>query len=374
MKVAVFYHVYQHEDWLSLFKDQFGLLKSSGLFDAADHIHLGVNGETSIESSIVRVEVNPNPLMEESDTLKSLLAYANENDAKILYMHTKGISRPSQEMTDWRNMMEYFCIEGWQECIDLLDKHDAVGCNFMDDCHYGFYPHFSGNFWWANSEHIRGLNHSYLDMNDDPESRVFREFWIGSNGGNFYQLHNSGIKYHGVETYPSEKYRVKTFQNEEPHLHWPGVNVQDRTVLDLGAGDFGRVGEQPYPATADYWIANGATKVVAVDMEERDLENYTDPRIEKVVMSISGPDDISSLIQRHQPDLVKSDIEGAEAYLFNVPSDILKIPKAYAIETHNPYVFENISIMLKRLGYSTVWSMQHEIESSVSVIYAERIL
>jgi hypothetical protein len=164
-----------------------------------------------------------------------------------------------------------------------------------------------------------------------------------------------------------------TFRYEDPDIHWHDVEIQDRVVLDLGAGDFGRLGEHPYPATADYWLSNGATKVIAVDMEAKDLDNYTDPRIEKVVISISGPEDISNLIQQHQPDLVKSDLEGAETHFLNVFPDVLRIPKAYAIETHNSYLFENISSMLKMLGYNIVWTMHHEIEDYVSVIYAERM-
>lgn len=199
----MFYHVYQYGDWSLLFDEQFGLLKSSGLFNVADHIHIGINGMMLPQIEKVHAEINPNQHMEESDTLKSLLAYANENDAKILYMHTKGVSRPSPEATDWRHMMEYFCIEKWEECVDLLDEHDAVGCNFMDECDYGFYPHFSGNFWWATSRHIRRLDSSYLDA----DLRVMREFWIGSKGNSFYEIHNSKLDNHNYQRYLPERYR-----------------------------------------------------------------------------------------------------------------------------------------------------------------------
>jgi hypothetical protein len=207
-KIAAFYHVYQDNDWMSLFEEQFGLLKSSGLFDIADHVHVGVNGVMLPEISGVHAEINQNQHMEESDTLKSLLAYANENDANILYMHTKGISRPSPEMTDWRRLMEYFCVEKWRECVDLLDDHGAVGCNYLDHCMYGFFPHFSGNFWWATAEHVRRLDHSYLDAFGNYDSRFMREFWIGSAGQeHLHELHHSGIVWHGAECYPPEKYR-----------------------------------------------------------------------------------------------------------------------------------------------------------------------
>ena len=212
-KIAVFYHLYQREygDWAALFREQYSLLMKSGLGWKADRVHIGINGDEKLSGfpPNFNIEHNLNIHMEETDTLKSLLKYAEANkDAKILYFHTKGVSRPSPEMTDWRRLMEYFCVEKWRDCVDLLDEHGAVGCNFMDDCYYGFYPHFSGNFWWATAEHIQRLDHSYLDASGDHDSRFMREFWIGSAGQeHLHELHHSGIVWHGAERYPPEKYR-----------------------------------------------------------------------------------------------------------------------------------------------------------------------
>lgn len=164
-----------------------------------------------------------------------------------------------------------------------------------------------------------------------------------------------------------------TFREETPSVHWPGVSVADRVVLDLGAGDFGRMEGQDYPSTPEYWIENGAKRVIAVDENPEDLESLTDDRIEKIAMRISDPEDIVNLMVEHQPDLVKSDIEGAEQLFLHIHPEFLRIPKAYAIETHNEYVLENIPSMLKMLGYEIRWIMQHEVENYVSVLYAERI-
>jgi hypothetical protein len=59
----------------------------------------------------------------------------------------------------------------------------------------GYFPHFSGNFWWTKASYINTLDHEYLD---NP-NRLFREFWIGTNpnvkkhefhhrGGNPYEV------------------------------------------------------------------------------------------------------------------------------------------------------------------------------------------
>lgn len=163
-----------------------------------------------------------------------------------------------------------------------------------------------------------------------------------------------------------------TFCQEDSDVHWPNINVQDFVVLDLGAGYFGRMGSYDQVSTPEYWLSNGASKVIAVDSEAKDLENYTDPRIINVVKNLDDPQDIMSLIQEHRPDFVKSDIEGAEQLFLHMFPEVLRIPKAYAIETHNDHVLENIPSMLQTLGYKIVWKMRHEVENYVSVFYAER--
>lgn len=210
-RIAVFYHVYQHDGWLNLFREQQSKLMFSRLGWKADLVHIGINGSEPLTIPLANFKIrkNPNPQNEETDTLKSLLSYAEENpDSKILYLHTKGVTHNTPEVQDWRMMMEYFCVERWEDCVALLDEHDAVGCNFQDHCYYGYFPHFSGNFWWANASHIQSLDHSYLDS----DFRHHREFWIGSNGGDLYEIHNSGLENHNFERYPEERYRKENLE------------------------------------------------------------------------------------------------------------------------------------------------------------------
>jgi len=41
-KIAIFYHLYQVGEWKNLFLEQFSELQKNGLYDRADHIHIGV--------------------------------------------------------------------------------------------------------------------------------------------------------------------------------------------------------------------------------------------------------------------------------------------------------------------------------------------
>jgi len=205
--IAAFYHAYQYGAWQHIYDEQMALMEASGLMDVLDVGHIGVNGSDAITvprafTSMVR---NPNPAMEEADTLTALAMFAATNDATILYFHTKGVTQPTSTVDDWRDLMNYFCLERWRDCIDMLAQTDAdaVGTDFSDDHCYGQDPHFSGNFWWTTSEHIRNLDPAFLTSG----FRFHREFWIGT-AGTLRSIHDAGLDHYHYPYQPHE-YRDK---------------------------------------------------------------------------------------------------------------------------------------------------------------------
>jgi hypothetical protein len=202
-KISVFYHLHQHGDWKAFLQEQLSLIADSGLADACDFIQVGVNGKQIPESyGKLRFIGNDPPWLEETPTLIALRDFCALNpDYKVLYIHTKGITQPTQSTLDWRKIMEYFCIEKWQDCLEQLNIHDAVGCLYMDNCYYGFFPHFSGNFWWANASYINRLDDSFLSGG----IRQNREFWIGSGNGSLCSFHTTGLN-HYAHQYPRHLY------------------------------------------------------------------------------------------------------------------------------------------------------------------------
>jgi hypothetical protein len=210
VKIAVFYHVYQAGNWQEIFNEQFGAIEQSGLLDEAEFVHLGINGTMQFNYPKVNSLINPNQHMEETETLKSLLNFSKENPGyKVLYIHTKGVNKNLQLMDDWRRMMNYFCIERWEEVVPLLDKYDAVGCNYFEDTWLGHYPHFSGNFWWSNTDYIVNLDHSFLETS----RRWDREFWIGTGSGTMHEIFNSEVD-HFQQKYPRSKYINKPIKQD----------------------------------------------------------------------------------------------------------------------------------------------------------------
>jgi hypothetical protein len=197
--------MYQHGNWQKIFNEQIDLIRKSGLYDACESMHIGINGfyTPNFNDSKILYKINDMQDFEEGPTLLSVSDFAQNNpDHKILYLHSKGVTKNNKKVSDWRDLMNYFMIESWEECINYLKNFDAVGCNYSEDTWLGYHPHFSGNFWWANASYINELDDSMLTSS----LRWDREFWIGSGNGKLYGIHNSKIN-HYEEDYPKERYK-----------------------------------------------------------------------------------------------------------------------------------------------------------------------
>jgi hypothetical protein len=178
-KIIVVYHAYLVEGLVpAMVDEQINLLFKSELYDVCDKFHIGIIGN-GIFVSPEKAEVVYYPdNKEETETLKWIKEYSQNNPGDyILYFHTKGISRITPATESWRKYMEYFTIEKWRDCVQKLKEgYDCCGVEWRTDWE-GYFPHFSGNFWWSTTDYVNTLDHSYLDK----EGRYFREFWIGSN-------------------------------------------------------------------------------------------------------------------------------------------------------------------------------------------------
>jgi hypothetical protein len=108
--------------------------------------------------------------------------------------------------------MLYFLVEEYKNCISILDeKYDTVGCDYSIDLDQRIFngyhpypppPHYSGNFWWANSNYLKTLPKLCIQ----PPERNAPEFWLFQNNPNFYNLHLSHMNIHIYKTYPRSAY------------------------------------------------------------------------------------------------------------------------------------------------------------------------
>jgi hypothetical protein len=228
--LAVFYHLYIPDTsgmWVWWVDEQMGLLKSSGLADEAK-VFMCITMPTNLVGKIKKYEkgckfdpldqqaeyidvffekpildyimetypfvniLNVRGIQEENiyegQTLNEVYKYAKNNDAYVLYFHSKGVLDTFFRVhgllgqdKKWRHHMQKYCVEGWKDCVKKLDEgYDAVGTNFDSN----YYP-FAGNFWWASTDHIRKLKNplypqAYNQHYTKENHRFNFELWIGT--------------------------------------------------------------------------------------------------------------------------------------------------------------------------------------------------
>jgi hypothetical protein len=232
-KLAVFYHLgAMNSLWDKFVDEQLGLIKSSGLADVAtvnmcyaapDHaineIKIYVRQKypfVNILSSRIIEGKGEQENLFEGQTLKEIQTYSKTNDGYVLYFHSKGMLHAvnlyqTAPTTDWRHYMNYWCVERWRDCIKKLeeDQVDLVSTNWTRDP----YPHFSGNFWWADTNYVKTLS-NVLDRSlyyDEKFTEQFDghrfcyEIWISSNKPKVRSIHYSAVD-HYYALYPRERY------------------------------------------------------------------------------------------------------------------------------------------------------------------------
>jgi hypothetical protein len=140
----------------------------------------------------------------ENPTIKLLYSFCKMNpDYKVLYLHTKGVSYPSNHeflprVKSWNRYMRHCLLDHFTNCLNLLRIYDTVGCNYRPITE-GNPPHYSGNYWWANARYIQKLPIAYLKDKYDPE------FWLLKNNPLYFNILNLEEMYQ--QEHPIENYR-----------------------------------------------------------------------------------------------------------------------------------------------------------------------
>ena len=191
MSIYLFYHICCTDAAFAIVKDQITKIIFSGLYDKVTKIYCGLVGiNPYILNDISRMleqhgnkfailAYGQNDTTYERFTLTKIKALVQPED-KILYLHTKGVTHtesvPRLSVASWRNMMEYFLIGRYEQCLADLDTHDAVGIMWHGTHQPQFkgvnYMHFSGNFWWTTGAYYRSLPEKIGDEYWDPEMYI----------------------------------------------------------------------------------------------------------------------------------------------------------------------------------------------------------
>ena len=211
-QIAIFIHLYQTGDWKNIYTEQITKLQESGLLDAASFVFLGVNGSEDLPIKNDKIRVFRNDIYgiesAETYTLKALYDYSFlKDDVNILYMHVKGVTWSNFNSDDadrkriyentqyWRRYLEFFLVENWTTCVNLLDSHEVVGTEWNSYSQFGGFgfcerANFGGNMWWSNTEYIKKLDVNFI-INNLMIGRYAHELWICTKNPNKYNFYSS---------------------------------------------------------------------------------------------------------------------------------------------------------------------------------------
>lgn len=221
--IHIFIHICTIENWKDIFIELIECIKKSGLYDITVKIHLGILGNFNVINDPIFNDNKFNILyidtrysLYENHTINFIKYFCSNIDHEIyvLYIHTKGVRKAGNinVTKSWREMMEYFLINKYIECLNYLELYDTLGNNIIDlrcvnenvfiDKNHSL--HYSGNFWWSKKSYIDKLSFIDLDLSSNSiNSRYIAENWILSN----YPNCNIGIIYQdNTNTHPYHRY------------------------------------------------------------------------------------------------------------------------------------------------------------------------
>jgi len=166
-----------------------------------------------------KLEYIPNIVQKKQTELWTLKKLQNDcqslnDETNILYIHTKGATKPTIEREQWREYMERELIDNYKFHLDILKKGFSssgvlMGIPYWSSKIYG------GNFWWTTAGYIKTLPNDLgwgdWDLNTtEVPSRTKFGYWISwaelkfiNQGQNYNPYNVSFFKIDGMEQFVS---------------------------------------------------------------------------------------------------------------------------------------------------------------------------
>jgi hypothetical protein len=223
-----YFHICQKDGWQKSFDIIFSQIKNSGLYDVTKEIRIGIVNDVGYVIDDIRLNdekfkiIFCNPSSEyERPTLYHMRINADVDQGEnyYWYVHSKGITYFGKDnescIIDWINFLLYWNIVKWKLALKMLSKYDTYGCNAICKQHY------SGNFWWTKSCHLKDLPVFIDEYYTAPED------YICKKNDKMFNIYSSGLQGHGhysnnyskdIYTIP-EDFDIDAYYNLNNDLH-----------------------------------------------------------------------------------------------------------------------------------------------------------
>jgi len=185
-KINIYFHLATIGEYQTIYKELINKIIESNLINKINTLFVCIVGDGNLQSihhdKIENIKVG-NIHDFEFPTLEKIendISSINDN-IKILYFNGLGVTGNTPNKKNWRNYLSYFNIILHDECIKSLDDYDVCGVDWRTNPA----PHFSGNFWWSNSNYLKTLPKiDTINKLDSPRVLSLRhnaEMYIGMN-------------------------------------------------------------------------------------------------------------------------------------------------------------------------------------------------
>jgi hypothetical protein len=203
LSVSVFFHVGAMAETTKILAEQLDGLKVSGLLDWTDRSYAtlaGWDGSDMVRgysrqlaaAGFTEVVVDPDLKKWEFPTVTALWEHCRQTNSSkhfVLYLHTKGSSKPGDPDAGWRRELMDFVVRDWRQRVRELDGGRLTsGPRFLASGAGGpgeyvhAHGHYSGNMWWAASDYVSRLPHP-ATVDSRPLHRWAAEAWLGQHRG-----------------------------------------------------------------------------------------------------------------------------------------------------------------------------------------------
>ena len=164
-------------DYKNIVKEQMECVVSSGLFEKVRTIFVFIcqyNEEVMdiLQEYISKLHIISTPSnLYEKFAINNFRSYLpDDNPYYLFYFHSKAVTNSLNNINHIiRKNLNYFILQKHNLCLYWLEKsYDAVGTQLTKYPHL----HFSGNFWWASSNHLQKINPTINDDYYAPEMYI----------------------------------------------------------------------------------------------------------------------------------------------------------------------------------------------------------
>jgi hypothetical protein len=158
--------------------------------------------------------------------------------------------------------------------------------------------------------------------------------------------------------------------DEHPSIHWQHMTLPPGTVLDLGCG-WDQKSERGHGVTTAAWFAGRGATVFGVDCDVVDLVTVARQTPGTYVgLAINDAETMRALVYLVEPSCIKCDIEGAEAYLFQVV--LPPCVRELAIECHNATLERACLEWMQAHGFEVIANQPLSAHPTIKVVTARR--